>query len=259
MALTIFCDESGFSGNNLFLDKDRHFVYASVAIANDEAVEIVKKIRTDSRTKADELKFEKLGDTPRGREAVRWFLEMHGEKVGIFHADKKYATAGKFFECVFEPVLRPRKPLFYDILLHRFVSMLIYDAWAGGDQVATELLQDGQDLVRGKKQPHDLQRLLREPLHRSDGDDLLTAITAFSYAYRSGILRELKDVGTDPEETAPQVRRIIGTESQAATYAAIRESQHGVENDHHHRSRCGMATAILPTERELPRLRRALR
>ena len=198
MALTIFCDESGFSGNNLFLDKDRHFVYASVAIANDEAVEIVKKIRADSRTKADELKFEKLGATPRGREAVRWFLEMHGEKVGIFHADKKYATAGKFFECVFEPVLRPRKPFFYDIMLHRFVSMLIYDAWAGGDPVATELLQDGQDLVRGKKQPHELQRLLREPLHRSDGDDPLTAITAFSYAYRSGILRELKVVGTDP-------------------------------------------------------------
>ena len=32
MARTIFCDESGFSGNNLFLDKDRYFVYASVAI-----------------------------------------------------------------------------------------------------------------------------------------------------------------------------------------------------------------------------------
>jgi hypothetical protein len=199
LALTIFCDESGFSGNNLFLDKDRHFVYASVAIANDEAVEIVKKIRADSGTKADELKFEKLGGTPRGLEAVRWFLEMHGTKVGIFHADKKYATAGKFFECVFEPVLRPRKPIFYDIMLHRFVSMLIYEAWAGGDPVATELLQDGQDLVRGRKQPHELQRLFREPLHRLDGDDPLTAITAFSYAYRSGILRELDVVGTDPD------------------------------------------------------------
>src|SRR5438067_8682640 len=89
MALTIFCDESGFSGNNLFLDQDRHFVYASVAISNDEAIEIVKKVRADSRTQAGELKFENLGKTPRGREAVKWFLQEHGEKVGIFHADKK--------------------------------------------------------------------------------------------------------------------------------------------------------------------------
>lgn len=197
MAITIFCDESGFSGNNLFLDKDRHFVYASVAISNDEAVEIVKKIRADSRTKADELKFEKLGKTPQGREAVRWFLKEHGKKIGIFHADKRYASAGKFFECVFEPVLRPLKPLYYDILLHRFVSTLLYHAWTSGEPVAIELLQDGQDLVRGKKQPHELSRLLREPFHLPDGDDPLTAIAAFSYAYRNGILRELKHVGTD--------------------------------------------------------------
>jgi hypothetical protein len=199
MALTIYCDESGFSGNNLFLDQDRHFVYASVAISNDEAIEIVKKVRADSRTQADELKFENLGKTPRGREAVKWFLQEHGEKVGIFHADKKYSTAGKFFECVFEPVLRPMKPLLYDILLHRFVSMFVFDAWAVGDPVAIELLQDGQDLVRGKKKPHELKRLMREPLHLAGGDDPITAITAFSYAYRSGILRELDVVGIDPD------------------------------------------------------------
>lgn len=199
MALTIFCDESGFSGNNLFLDKDRHFVYASVAISNDEAKEIVKKIRTDSGTKADELKFEKLGSRPRGREAVKWFLKEHGEKVAIFHADKKYSTAGKFFECVFEPVLRPLKPLYYDVLFHRFVSTLLYHAWVSDEPVAVELLQDGQDLVRGKKKPHELARLLREPLHLGGGDDPLTAITAFSYAYRSRILQELDVVGTDAD------------------------------------------------------------
>jgi hypothetical protein len=199
MALTIFCDESGFSGNNLFLDQQRHFVYASVAISNDEAIEIVKKIRADSRTKVNELKFEKLGNTPRGRDAVKWFLKEHGEKVGIFHADKKYAAAGKFFEFVFEPVLRPMKPLFYTIMLHRFVSMLVFDAWLNGNRVAAELLEDGQDLVRGRKQPHELTRLLREPLHLSDGDDPLTVIAAFSYAYQNGILRELKRVGTDPD------------------------------------------------------------
>jgi hypothetical protein len=198
MALTIFCDESGYSGGNLFLDKDRYFVYASVAIANDEAIEIVKKIRTDSRTQAPKLKFENLGKTPRGRAAVKWFLETHGEKVAIFHADKRFSTAAKFFEYTFEPVLRPRKPLFVEINFHRFISMLMFDAWAEGDPVARELLEDGQNLVRFN-QPEKLTRLLREPLHRAGGDDPLTAIAACCYAYRTGIMREIKTVGVDPD------------------------------------------------------------
>lgn len=198
MALTIFCDESGYSGGNLFLDKERYFVYASVAIANDEAIEIVEKIRTDSRTQAPELKFENLGKTLRGRVAVKWFLETHGEKVAVFHADKRFSTAAKFFEYTFEPVLRPRKPLFVQNNFHRFISMLMYNAWEEGDKVASELLEDGQNLVRFN-QPEKLKRLLREPLHRAGGDDPLTAIAACCYAYRTGIMREIKAIGADPD------------------------------------------------------------
>ena len=48
----VCCCPAGFSGNNLFLDEHRYFVCASVAVRNDEAVEIVKKMRADSRTQA---------------------------------------------------------------------------------------------------------------------------------------------------------------------------------------------------------------
>jgi len=198
MALTIFCDESGYSGGNLFLDKDRYFVYASVAIANDEAVEIVNKIRADSRTQAPELKFENLGKTPKGRAAVKWLLETHQEKVAVFHADKRFATAAKFFEYTFEPVLRPMKPHFVGINFHRFISMLLFEACDLGDPVARELLEDGQNLVRFN-QPNELTRLLRKPLHRPGGDDSLTAIAACCYAYRAGIMREINSIGADPD------------------------------------------------------------
>ena len=197
MPLTIFCDESGYSGGNLFLDEHRYFVYASVTIANDEAVEIVKKIHADSGTQAKELKFDKLGKNPKGRAAVRWFLETHGEKVAIFHADKRFATAAKFFEYTFEPVLRPKKPLFNEIGFHRFISMLVFDAWADGDPVAKELLEDGQNLIRFNE-PEKLVRLLREPLHLAGGDPL-TVISAFCYAYRTGIMREINKLGADPD------------------------------------------------------------
>ncbi len=198
MALTIYCDESGYTGPNLFLDDQRYYVYASVAISHDQAVDIVAKMRTDSRTQAAELKFENLSKNARGRDAVRWFLETHGEKVAVFHADKRYSAAGKFFEYTFEPVLRPKKQLFYDIKFHRFLSMFMFDAWLDGDPVARELLEDGQNLIRFKK-PENLKRLLGEPLHLPDGDDPLTAIAAFCHAYRQGILREIDVIGADPD------------------------------------------------------------
>lgn len=198
MALTICCDESGYTGPNLFLDDQRHYVFASVAIPHDEAVDIVAKMRADSRTQAAELKFENLGKSARGREAVRRLLETYGERVAVFYADKWYAAAGKFFEYTFEPVLRPKKQLFYYINFHRFVSILMFDAWMDGDPVARELLEDGQNLIRFKK-PDDLKHLLRKPLHRPDGDDPMTAIAAFCHAYRKGILREIEIIGADPD------------------------------------------------------------
>lgn len=193
MALTVFCDESGYSGGNLFLNDQWYYVYASVAISHDEAVEIVKKVHADSRTQADELKFD-----PRGRAAVKWFLETKGDKVAVLYADKNYSAAGKFFEYTFEPVLRPKKKLFYDIGFHRFVSTLLFDAWLEGDPVAKELLGDGQNLVRFN-QPAKLTRLLREPLLLAGGDNPLTAIAAFCYAYRTGIMREINKLGADPD------------------------------------------------------------
>src|SRR5262249_25244035 len=91
-----------------------------------------------------------------------------------------------------------KKPLFLEIGLHRFISMLMFDAWASGETFARELLSEGQDLVRFNK-PETLTRLLREPLHVSGGDNPLTAIAAFCYAYRKGIMREINELGADPD------------------------------------------------------------
>jgi hypothetical protein len=199
MALTIFCDESGYSGGNLLLDEHRFYTYASVAITNDEAIEHVKKIRADTRTQAPELKFESLGKNAKGQAAVKWLLETLGKRFGVFYADKRFSTAAKFFEYTFEPVLRPKKTVYLAIEFHGFISMFMFKAWSEDNPVAKELLEDGQNLIRGKVKPEDLKRLMKQPLQLSGGDDPLTAIVAFCYAYRSGIMREIMTVGTDPE------------------------------------------------------------
>jgi hypothetical protein len=199
MALTIFCDESGYSGGNLLLDEHRFYTYASIAIANDEAIEHVKKIRADTRTQAPELKFESLGKNERGRASVKWLLETLGTNFGVFYADKRFSTAAKFFEYTFEPVLRDKKEVYLHIDFHRFISMFMFQKWTENDTAAMELLEDGQNLIRGKVEPKDLKRLMKQPLHLARGDDPLTAIMAFCYAYRTGILREIRTAGADPE------------------------------------------------------------
>ena len=44
-----------------------------------------------------------------------------------------------------------KKKLFYGTHFHRFMSMLMFDAWLDADPVARELLEDGQNLIRFKK------------------------------------------------------------------------------------------------------------
>ncbi len=196
MAITLFCDESGFTGPNL-LDKDqRYFTYASVAMPCELAAEVVSKMRTDFNLTGEELKFEKLSGFTRGKNAVRWLLTTYGQHAAVFFADKKFSAAGKFFEYTFEPVLRPMRDRFYGIGFHQFVSNLLLSAWDDGEPAARELIEDGQTLIR-EKNPDLLKRLLREPLHMPEVDDPLTAIAAFCATYRREVLREIVVISAD--------------------------------------------------------------
>ena len=51
-----------------------YFVYASVSVPHDQAVDIVAKMRTESRTQSSELKFDNLMkySRPRRRAMVSW-------------------------------------------------------------------------------------------------------------------------------------------------------------------------------------------
>jgi hypothetical protein len=200
VALTVFCDESGFTGPNLFLDPQHYFVCASVAMPHEQAAQVVAKIRADYCLDASELKYEKLSKSDRGMSAVRWLLETYGPCTAIFYADKRYAAAGKFFEHTFEPVLRPMKELFYGIGFHRFVSNLLFFGSEAKNPSARQLIEDGQNLIRNKK-PGDLKRLLREPLHLPDGDDPFTSISAFCWEYRNDIIHEIALMDADEVAT----------------------------------------------------------
>src|SRR5437879_2589559 len=102
MALTIYCDEAGFTGNNLADDGNPYFTFASVALEPSGAAALIDEAKAEFRLQG-EVKGANLTKHPAGRNA-----------------------AGKLFEYIFEPALSENNYLFYSIGFHRFIANLLH-------------------------------------------------------------------------------------------------------------------------------------
>jgi hypothetical protein len=101
MAQTIYCDESGFTGNNLSNVEQLHFVYAGVAITPEEANEIKDRVIRDYRVNGVELKGKNLVKYAKGRRAVSDILEKVALAANASSCKKKYTLACKLYEYLF--------------------------------------------------------------------------------------------------------------------------------------------------------------
>ena len=72
---TVFCDESGFTGENLWQADQPHFVYAAVAISEGDAAEIVESTRKKFFLNAPELHAAQLLRRDKGKMAVKSLVE----------------------------------------------------------------------------------------------------------------------------------------------------------------------------------------
>ena len=88
LAHTVYCDEAGFTGNNLLDEHQPAFAYASVAIEESEADKVVRRIRADSRLQEPELKGARLAKSTRGRAAILDALRAHFGHVESFLMDR---------------------------------------------------------------------------------------------------------------------------------------------------------------------------
>src|SRR5271157_4905329 len=102
---TIYCDESGFSGNNLLDREQEYFVFASLAMEPEEARCIVDQATRDFRLQGNELKGSRLLRTPQGQRAISLVIKKAASRAKMVIHLKKYALASKFFEYIFEPAL----------------------------------------------------------------------------------------------------------------------------------------------------------
>jgi hypothetical protein len=71
----IYCDESGFTGNNLLDKATPFFAYATVAVSHEEAKEFVERVIKDYKVQNCELKFQKLIKYSRGKQAITHILK----------------------------------------------------------------------------------------------------------------------------------------------------------------------------------------
>ena len=145
---TIYLDEAGFTGNNMLDPAQPMFVYSGLALAQEQAAALHSETIARFRLQGDELKGANLVKRPRGRQAVSWLLSQSIGDCLVVVSDKRYALAARFFDYLIEPLLADLSSVLYSLEFQKFVAMVLYCHYAGGDAKAEALLRDFEKLMR---------------------------------------------------------------------------------------------------------------
>ena len=186
----IYCDESGFTGNDLLHEEQSFFIYSSLAIEPVVAEEIADYIIRKYRINGSELKGKNLLKYDNGRKAISHLISECAKNSKIIVFDKKYALATKLFEYIFEPVLAEVKSIFYDIGFHKFISTILYMEFKVRSQHAEEIFIDFESYIR-KRDVDGLKILFKSFDSNTKLTPLLEYICQFCIAYKEKILEEL--------------------------------------------------------------------
>ncbi len=195
---TIFCDEAGFTGNNLLDREQEVFVYVGLAITPERAKAVVDQTIRDFQLQGVELKGSRLLKTDAGRAAVTRILDLCIADMRIVYHWKRYALACKFFEYIFEPAVADQNSIYYAAGFHRFISTFLFMCFRAQDRVAEDLFQDFSTWVReGSTQA--LQRILPSgSLLVQHKTNPLDAISTFAMLHENTIREELRPYHQNP-------------------------------------------------------------
>jgi len=193
----VFCDEAGFTGNNLLDREQEVFVYAGVAMEEARAQQIVERTVHDFRLPCTELRGSRLLKYPRGREAITYILKTCSEQVRLVSHLKKFALAGKFFEQIFEPALAEQNSIFYGSGFHQFISNLLFYSFCAKEGPAEAILEDFSKFIR-EGSAEALERIFPQPgLVVDCTSNPLAAISLFAMINRNAIQAEMDVLGLD--------------------------------------------------------------
>lgn len=141
--LTIWFDESGFTGEDLMNPDQRHFTLASTIIADTEAAEILRSCFPDY--KGTEFKFSALwrrDSHRRGLLRLAEILPAHYDRLFAYNIDKRFSLLIKFIDYLIEPLFYGMGFDFYsDGYSRRYANMVNSDLSAlDGGKVYDEII-----------------------------------------------------------------------------------------------------------------------
>jgi len=194
--VTLYFDESGFTGENLLSEEQKTFAYASINIPHEEAERIVTKIIKKYKIQNGELKGVNLIRKDRGKRAILEILEEIQDKIKISVHDKKFALTAHFFEYVFEPVLAEKSLIFYQHDFHKYISNALYIALITNDELATKIMTVFEKLMRKKELNHleEIISILEQFQESSESVEFLKKMVIFINGHKEIIYEEIKEL-----------------------------------------------------------------
>jgi len=148
----IACDESGFSGTNLLAAPTPVFTHASVDLRVDEAVELIRAMRSGFWRSRNEFKSGQFLRGPQAGEALEWFLAALGGRAHVHVVDKEYFLVTRIVDLFLaEPSYAAGTRLTQD---HRPAALTLYRAGRAGGRDWSVFLAGFVELVRTKRQHH---------------------------------------------------------------------------------------------------------
>jgi Protein of unknown function (DUF3800) len=145
----IACDESGFSGTNLLDAATPVFTHASVDLRIDEAVELIRTLRSGFRWSLNELKSGQFFRDPQAGEALEWLLAALNGRAHVHLVDKEYFLVTRIVDLfLVEPSYAAGTRLTQH---HRPAALTLYRAGRAGGRGWDVFLAAFVELVRTKR------------------------------------------------------------------------------------------------------------
>lgn len=145
----IACDESGFSGTNLLDAPTPVFTHASVDLRADEAVELIRALRSGFRWSLNEFKSGQFLRRPQAGEALGWLLTALNGRAHVHLVDKEYFLVTRIVDLFLaEPSYAAGTRLTQD---HRPAALTLYRAGRAGGHDWNAFLATFVELVRTKR------------------------------------------------------------------------------------------------------------
>jgi len=173
------------------------FVFASVAMEEERAKEMVERVIRDFKPQGAELKGSRLLKTENGRRAITSVIRSCTPFARLVSHLKRFALACKFFEYIFEPALAKQSSLFYGSGFHLYVSNFLFAMLRTRDASAETIFEEFSKFMRDGSQSA-LEKLFPpKGLVVDYTSDPIAAISVFAMINRGVIQEELGSIRGD--------------------------------------------------------------